>query len=486
VITISNTTPEITAFPTNVYYGTSDQQLYATSTIDPAEPFTYASSNISVATIDSSGLISYIGLGSTTITVSQTTGDPQSINITVDPVLLTVGNVPLNVLAGDSHQLSVTSGLSETITYTSNTPAIATVNSSGLISYIATGTVVISFSQPNSETKIYTITIGPALLTVPITVNGRVGESQQLNVTSNLSEPITYVSSNTTVATVTGSGLITYVGIGSFNITVSQPNSETKVLTVTIEGVLLTVGNVPLNVLAGDSHQLSVTSSLSEPFTYTSNTPAIATVNSSGLISYIATGTVIITFSQPNSVIKTYTITIGPALLTITTTEYKIDPIKLTQTITNLNLVPTSGVIGDSLQFNVSSNQNLPNTITYTSSDLNNATFSETETGLLSYIGTGTVRITVSQPNSVTKIFDIIIIKTITKFDRFKQKRLIGNRDDTAIGIIQDKQKEHNDKSRIDVSTGKVLTDAYQNTYRSTSTTSQNVNSALRRIRSGR
>ena len=139
---------------------------------------------------------------------------------------------------------------------------------------------------------------------------------------------VTYESNNSTIATVSSTGLVSALNLGSVTITVTSvmiPSvSKTINLTVielpTLLDITLSASRLEIG-LNGES-QISITN---EPltfvgmFTYVSGTPAVATVSNAGVITGISAGTSVITVTSLEFplVKDTITITVTSAL------EYK-------------------------------------------------------------------------------------------------------------------------------------------------------------------
>lgn len=137
-------------------------------------------------------------------------------------------------------------------TWSSSAPSVATVNAStGLVTGVAAGTATITASSGAvSGTAIITVTaVAGSLSSVAVsTTDSTIQLAQQTQIrlvgrdpggaTIALgARPVTWTSSNTTILTVTLSGAVTGVGLGTATITVSVQ-----------EGVLARTASVPITV----------------------------------------------------------------------------------------------------------------------------------------------------------------------------------------------------------------------------------------------
>jgi Pectate lyase len=143
----------------------------------------------------------------------------------------------------------------------------------------------------------------------PTSVSVGIGGSAQLTATVSPSnatnKSVTWTSSNTGVATVNSSGLVTGVVAGSATVTVRTADggfTATSAITVTSGTVAVTgvsVSPTSASVAAGGTVQLTATVSPSnatnKSVTWSSSSTGVATVNSSGLVTGVAAGLATVT-----------------------------------------------------------------------------------------------------------------------------------------------------------------------------------------------
>lgn len=115
---------------------------------------------------------------------------------------------------------------------------------------------------------------------------------------------VTFQSDNTAIATVDNTGLITAIAVGVCNVTAtSEGKTATCVVTVVPANNVATVTVAPVSgtlqvggTLQGTASAFDISGNpISAPFTWTTSNGTIATVDSSGLITAVAAGSVIIT-----------------------------------------------------------------------------------------------------------------------------------------------------------------------------------------------
>ena len=231
--------------------------LDSTGTALGGRVITWASSNTAVASVDGSGLATGAAAGSATITATSE-GQSGTAALTVTAVTVPVASVTVSpasaaVPAGQTVQLTATSKdasgnalTGRSITWTSSNGSVATVSSNGLVSGVAAGSATITAtSEGKSGTAAITVTavsVPVASVTVsPASASVPGGQTVQLTATPKdasgnalSGRTITWASSNTSVATVSSSGLVRGVVTGSATITAtSEGKSGTATLTVT-------------------------------------------------------------------------------------------------------------------------------------------------------------------------------------------------------------------------------------------------------------
>lgn len=315
--TTSTITVNASPLPTTIS-GSLNVCVAATSSLTNATGGgTWESSNGSVATISSSGLLTAVTAGTAIISYTLPTGCRATAiaTVTATPSVAAITGVSSLCAATNTPLTSATSGG----TWTSSNTAIATVNSSGLVSAIIGGTVEISYQVSNtcgSTVVTRTLTVNP--LTDAGTVTGT--SAMCVSDVSTLSASITggtWSSGNTAVATVNSSGLVSAVSGGTVTISYSVSGTcgtttATKAITVTALPSAGTISGA-LGVCLGSTTSLSSTTSGG---TWSSGSVSIATVGSNtGIVNGLAFGTAEISYSVTNgcgSALQVATVTVNP------------------------------------------------------------------------------------------------------------------------------------------------------------------------------
>ena len=207
---------------------------------------TWSSSNPAAATVGSTtGIVTGVAAGTATITYTSTTPcgtTTASANITVNP-LLTTGIVSGSSAVCTGNTTTYTSNGSAGGTWSSDAPSVATVNATtGVVTGVSTGSATITYTVSSgcgtfSANKVISVSpaANPGVLSGSSTVC--TGTSVTFTRTGGVSGG-SWSSSNPSVATVSGSGVVTGVSLGtaviSYTVNIAcGSSSATKSITVT-------------------------------------------------------------------------------------------------------------------------------------------------------------------------------------------------------------------------------------------------------------
>lgn len=304
----------------------TSQQFSATGTYtdgsiaDLTNLVTWASSSPAIAAIAPNGIASAATAGTVNISaslasISQSTAltvtAPSIVSISVTPVGLTLAiGVNQQFVATATYSDGSSSDLVSGVTWTSSSTAVATVNSSGLATTVAAGSTTIT-ATVGSFTDNTTLTVVAAHLisisVTPATSSIALGTSQLFTAVGSFDDgstqwlqSVTWSTSSSSIALVDSTGLATSVGTGVTTITASSGSvSGTASLTIT-GSVVISLVVTPANssMAVGTTKQFTATATFSNSTTqdvsgsviWTSSNPAVAAINSQGLLTSVATG----------------------------------------------------------------------------------------------------------------------------------------------------------------------------------------------------
>ncbi len=271
------------------------------------------------ASVNSSGLVTGFTAGADTIkyTVTNSCGTATAIKlITVNP-LPSAGSITggTSVCAGSTLSLSdATSGG----VWSSTNSSIATINSAGLVTGVASGSDTIKYTVSNTcgnATSILIITVNPAPNAGSISGGSTVCTGSTLSLSDAVSGG-TWSSTNTSRATVSVSGLVTGLVSGSDTIKYSVTNTCGTATTFTV--ISVSPGASAGSISGGSTVCAGSTLSLSDATSggvWSSTNTSIATVNSAGLVTGVASGSDTIKYSVTNTcgtAVATHIITVTP------------------------------------------------------------------------------------------------------------------------------------------------------------------------------
>ena len=323
---------------------------YPTLTNSYGVTVTYASSDTSVATIDSSsGSITLVAEGTAVITASSeetSIYEEDSAYYTLTVVKSASGlswsAESASVVIGSDYTLpTLTNPNNLTITYSSSDEGVATISESGTVTLIADGSTTITATsaetdnfESGSVSYVLNVTkatdgISWSVSTATVTIGASNNTYPVLNNPGE--QTVSYSSSNTGVATISSDGTVTLVAEGTTTITATSEAKSTDTVDYTASSVSYTLtvqaeGSNLINPGLGwptTAYTATMGSSFTSPtltnpynlsITYTSSDTSVATVASDGTVTLVAAGTTTITATSA----ATDTYSAGSAYYTLT------------------------------------------------------------------------------------------------------------------------------------------------------------------------
>lgn len=345
--------------PYNIIYDNETCTLVAT--IDPEDATDKSvnwSSSQSIVKLEPDGLVCKViptGTGTTLITVKTVDGGktatceleieaqyikatsvevtPSSLNLKVGETATLTGKVlPENATAKD-------------IQWSSKDSKIATVNSSGLVTAVATGSTKIEALSPDGVAGYCDVTVTTNTVAVTkVTLsqhNLTLKKDQTASLTATV-EPsnatdksLKWSSSNTSVATVDGNGKITAMSVGTAIIKVESATNSSiyDTCNVTVEASTVTVTSVNLSdsyleLEEGDSYTLSASvnpsNATNKSISWSSNNSSVASVDSNGKVTAKAKGNATITAKSADGPYATCTVVVKAKSISVSLSSYNL------------------------------------------------------------------------------------------------------------------------------------------------------------------
>jgi trimeric autotransporter adhesin len=282
--------------------------------------FTWSTSNGAVATVDGSGLVTARSAG-TAFIIARTEGVRDSAVVLVtprpvqtvqiepaNPTIFVTQEVQLEAIlrAADGTRLT-----GRTVEWTSSNGAVASVNNEGRVRGLLTGQATITArSEGRSGTTTVTVTAVPVarISVTPPSPSIDAGGTVQLTATvfdaddNVLLRTVTWSSSASGTATVSGDGLVTGVAPGQVTIRASaggvDGESAVTVRDISVARVQVTPSSATL--LPGETVQLQATvydandNVLSRSVSWTTTSAGVATVSGAGMVTAVSPGQALI------------------------------------------------------------------------------------------------------------------------------------------------------------------------------------------------
>jgi Bacterial Ig-like domain (group 2) len=321
-ISVTPTNPTIAAGTTEPFTATGNYSDGSTKNLTGS--VSWQSQNTNAATITTGGMATAKAAGSSTIIATSGSVSGSTLLSVTSPTLVSIGVTPANpsIAKGKTEQFTATGTFSDnstqnltgSVTWTSQTATVVTINAGGLATAVAAGTSKIqAASGAISGSTALTVTVTtPTLVSIAVTpANPTIAmtATEQFtatgtfsdNSTQNLTSMAIWTSQTTTVATITSGGLATAVAAGTSKIqAASGAINGSTTLTVTAP-TLVSIAVTPANptIAMTATEQFMATGTFSDNSTqnltsmaiWTSQTTTVATITSGGLATAVAAGT---------------------------------------------------------------------------------------------------------------------------------------------------------------------------------------------------
>ncbi len=280
-----------------IYKGKTKQLKIIYSDEEIKENITWFSSNQKIVKVDKSGLVTGINKGSATITAKTESGKKATCTVTVNIVK------SKSISLGANHNGKTNTKLYLRRSANVKSKKVCLISKGKKISVKQKGSVWCKVTYTKKK-KIYTGYMKKKFITMYVNRNIVAGDTYTLKSKispSNSTDKITYSSSNRKIAKVDGSGKITGISPGMVTITAKTESGKTDYITIRIikrikvERIIINTSKyIKLGTKVTISKAVYPTNT-NDTFTWKSSNNNIATINSSGVVTPISIGKVIIT-----------------------------------------------------------------------------------------------------------------------------------------------------------------------------------------------
>jgi hypothetical protein len=434
--------------PANLAVG-STQRFVATgiysdgTTPNITSQVTWTSSNNSIASI-ATGLATGVAIGSTSITASQSGITSPSVTLTVITSASGLSSIaitpafPADLGVGASQPLTAvgtyadgtTADITAKVTWTSSNTAVAAVFANGAVTGEGSGTanITAALSGVTSPSLKLTVKAISSILITPAASprNLDIGAIQQFTAiatysdgaSADISSQVTWLSSNTQVATVYANGLATGIAAGSAGITATLGGVTSQATSLAVQplsSIAISPAS-PNNLAVGAAQHFTAVGTFADgslmditaQVTWSSATANIATITAGGVVTGVKTGTDKIT----------------AALAGITSQPVSVNVISLSA----ISVAPSSPAnigVGSTQHFTATGSYSDGSTTDFTSQVVWSSSDSTVVTiasgGIATAVGGGTAKITASiagftsQPVTIrVKVLSAIMIEPAT------------------------------------------------------------------------
>jgi len=428
---------------------------------------TWQSSDATIASVSTTGLLTALKPGSVTITASVgTVSGTLSVAVNAALSALTISPASFSIASGQSQRLTAqgvySDGTSRDVTsqvaWTSNNGGVASVDATtGLVTGVSVGSATITATMGSvSRTASATVTAAllQAIKVTPATASVATGQSQAFTAnglfsdgsTTDITDSVTWSSSAPNIASVNPTGLATGMGVGSATITATSGSATGSAVLSVTSAVLTSVDISPddQTIPIGGQIQLTLTGSYSDNttqditngVTWSSSDPTLASVDP---VTGIVTGA-----ANSNG---------NPVMITATYGTFSdTTPVTVTDAVPeSLTLTPSTASIaaGTTQQYSVNqiysdgSIQPVTGGLSWTSSSA--ATAAINANGLATGIAPGQTTITVAYGSMTASASLTVTSATLTALVVTPVTTVVGingNVQFTATGVFSDNSTE--------------------------------------------
>lgn len=323
---------ELNKSAATLYLGKTLTLKATVSPSDATNPaISFSSSDKTVATVSSKGVVTSVSPGTATITVKTSDGSyTDACKVTVKRAVTSIAldKSSAEIKSGSTLTLKTTikpsNATDKTVTWTTSNKKVATVSSKGVVTPVGKGTATITAKSENGLTATCKVTVYQVVtgVTLAETASVYAGEKITLKATVVPSDAnvqtVTWSSSNTAVAKVSTAGVITGVKAGTAVITVkTKEGGFTAKCSVTVKQHVTSIvlNKTDITVARGGDSQLTATvkpaNATDKTYVFSSSNEKVATVTEQGLIKAVACGEAVITVkSNENAKTATCKVTV--------------------------------------------------------------------------------------------------------------------------------------------------------------------------------
>ncbi len=406
-----------------------DFNLIATISPDNAtdKTITWKSSDNNVATVSDDGLVTAVRAGTASIFASSSNGLTAECTVTVIPGEIAVLSISLSqseilMRKGFTSELIAIvrpdDATDKSVVWTSTDNSIVTVDNNGMLSAQNVGTAVIRAASGYDPTIyaecVVTVEEEAQIIAVEnITLNKSeltLKEGDYFDLIAYITpdnatdKTVTWKSSDKNIATVSETGEVNAVRVGTATIYASSSNGLTAECALTVIPGEIAVESISLSnteLLMREGHTAELiaiihpTDATDQTVTWTSDDESIVTVNNQGTVTAIKQGFAIVTATSANNLTATCAVTVVPDVIAVTGISLNKTKLTLTEEDT-FTLIAT-----------ITPDDATDKTVTWATSNSEVATVSDN--GLVTALHAGTATIIATSSNGLRATCDVTV-----------------------------------------------------------------------------
>ena len=291
-------------------------------TAKAASRLRFSSSNAAVAVIDGSGVVTAVGRGTATLTVRTFNNKKATCKVVVKAaptsVTLTPGTLTLGVGQAAAVRPAVNAGAAGAVRIQSDDAALVSAGGT-TVKGLAVGETTVTGTAYNGAQGFMTVRVLPAPERVSFTSGTiTIGKGEKVALKPVIDEgshtAFSYKSKKSSIASVSGSGVVKGKRTGKTTVTVTTHNGRKAAITVKVAKAPKKVKLSPakLTLPLGGSRVLKAKlSGGASRLSWSSSRPDVVSVNGSGVVTAMSRGSAVVTARTFNGKKATCTVAVG-------------------------------------------------------------------------------------------------------------------------------------------------------------------------------
>lgn len=273
----------------------------------------------SAVKVDQNGLVTGLAVGDSWVSATNSAGHYDYVNFTVTPILIEEIEIEnqLSIEVGQTQQLhavvSPSNATNTALNWTVKDSSVASVDNNGNVTALKLEAteITVAATDGSGVTSTVKVNVIPTRATGiaiedPVSTIFKVRETIQLFAIvtpGNASDKtVTWTSSNSEIATVNESGLVSAVSVGDVTITATNSAGQKASINLTVERTLaesIVLNTTSVQLKVGEENSLTVSftpaTTTDKSITWSSSDTNVVTVSETGLIKAVALGESVIT-----------------------------------------------------------------------------------------------------------------------------------------------------------------------------------------------